>query len=103
MTVTSGWDYLVAKCNEAGIWDKDRKALLKYYNKLDVQPFMVAFLKHKEMFYKMNIDMHMDGVTMSGLPQIAFNRKMQIPRVTVPECPPPHCYLSRDKQENQTL
>ena len=67
--IGNDWDYFVAKCKEVGIWDGTRLDLLEYYNKMDVEPFLNACLKHKEVFYKMNIDMHKDGITLSGLAQ----------------------------------
>lgn len=44
------------------------KDLLKWYNELDVKPFVDAVIKHREPFKKFQLDIFMDGVS---LPSIA--------------------------------
>jgi len=41
--------------------------LLKYYNNLDVKPFLEAVLNHRKFFYDMNIDMFKDGFSLPAL------------------------------------
>ena len=41
--------------------------LLKYYNNLDVKPFLEAVLYHRKFFYNMNIDMFKDGFSLPAL------------------------------------
>ena len=48
--------------------------LLIKYNEQDVEPFIKACLNYKEYFYKFNIDMYKDAVTLSGLASIILNR-----------------------------
>jgi hypothetical protein len=50
---------------------------------------MNAILKHREMFLKTNIDMHKDGITVSGLAQIILSRKMRFEPVHIPVYQPP--------------
>src|SRR5271154_5096294 len=41
--------------------------LLKWYNNLDVRPFLKACLKQKEFYYAFELDMYKDGFTLPGL------------------------------------
>ena len=40
---------------------------LKYYNNLDVIPFVEAIEKHKHFYYDQGFDMHKDAISLSGL------------------------------------
>ena len=46
--------------------------LLKYYNNLDVKPFLEAVLNHRKFFYDMNIDMFniMDQIRLEQMDQL---------------------------------
>jgi hypothetical protein len=70
------WEYFVKKCKEEGLWDKKRSDLLEYYNKMDVVPFTKAIMKQKEVFYTHKLDMHKDGITLSGLAQVILAKMM---------------------------
>jgi hypothetical protein len=46
---------------------KTIKDLLKYYNNLDVKPFLEAVLNHRQFFYDLNIDMLKDGFSLPAI------------------------------------
>ena len=41
--------------------------LLEYYNNKDVEPFLKACLKYKELYYNFKIDVYKDAFTLSGI------------------------------------
>jgi hypothetical protein len=52
--------------------------LLKFYNNLDVKPFLEAVVNQREFFYKLNIDMFKDGMSLPGLAEkIMFSFEFQ--------------------------
>ena len=46
---------------------KTIRDLLKYYNNLDVKPFLGAVLNHRDFFHKLNLEMFKDGFSLPGL------------------------------------
>lgn len=46
---------------------KTIKDLLKYYNNLDVKPFLEAVINQRNFFYEIQIDMFKDGFSLPGL------------------------------------
>lgn len=52
--------------------------LLRYYNNLDVKPFLEAVLNHREFFYDLNIDMFKDGFSLPALAEkIMFSYELE--------------------------
>ena len=47
---------------------------LEFYNNRDVEPFLKACLKNRELYYELQIDMYKDAFTLSGLASIVMNR-----------------------------
>jgi len=46
---------------------KTIRDLLKFYNNLDVQPFLDAVVNHRKFFYELGYDMFKDGFSLPGL------------------------------------
>lgn len=46
---------------------KTVRDLLKFYNNLDVKPFLEAVINQRNFFYDLNIDMFKDGMSLPGL------------------------------------
>ena len=57
---------------------KTVKDLLKFYNNLDVKPFLDAVLNHRQFFYSVGLEMFKDGMSLPGLAEkIMFQFEFQ--------------------------
>ena len=92
---------------------KTIKDLLKFYNNLDVKPFLQSILNHRKFFYDLNLEMFKDGFSLPALAEkIMFSYEFKdfnesFIKETIPETPykeftnwtiKKHGYETQDKE-----